>query len=213
MPRAETLLIFGGTALVLIAIPGPSTIYLLTRTLSEGRRSGFASAFGVETGDLIHVVAAAIGLSAVLASSAFAFDLMKYAGAAYLIYLGIRTLVDRIDVDVQAATRVSSYGRLYGQGVLIHLLNPKVSLFFLAVVPQFVDPERGSVGVQVLVLGAVFIAVGLAVDIAYVLGAGALRSWLIVRPIVLRRQRQLAGGIYIALGIGAALSGANQQKS
>jgi threonine/homoserine/homoserine lactone efflux protein len=212
MPRAETLLLFAVAAAVLIAIPGPSAIYVVTRALSEGRRSGVASALGVETGDAIHVAAAAVGLSALVASSAHALSIVKYVGAAYLVYLGIRTLRSRVDVDPNTSGESGSVGRIYAQGLLIHVLNPKVLIFFLAVVPQFIDKDRGPVASQVLVLGGVFVMVGLVFDLVYVLGASAIRSWLIARPLVLRRQRHVAGLVYIALGAVAAFSGANRRS-
>jgi len=130
MPEPATLLVFSLAALVLVAVPGPNLIYITTRSIGEGRRAGLASALGVESGTLVHVAAAAVGLSALLASSAVAFSVVKYAGAAYLVYLGVRTLLRAEDAGETENLPPSSLGRAYRQGLLVQLLNPKVALFF-----------------------------------------------------------------------------------
>ncbi|MGH3040646.1 MAG: LysE family translocator, partial [Gaiellaceae bacterium] len=158
--------------------------------------------------------AAAIGLSALLASSELAFDLVRYLGAAYLVYLGLRTLVQR----GSHAPAAPEAGRrrlwlAYRQAVLVNVLNPKVALFFLAFLPQFVDPARGAPWTQILALGAVFFLVGLVVDLAYALGAGTIGDWLRRRPGALRWQRYTSGGVYLALGAVAALAGSGRRSS
>ena len=145
MPAPSTLALFALAALALIAIPGPNMVYVATRSMSEGRRSGYASALGLLTGTLINVAAAAAGLSALIASSATAFNVLKYLGAAYLVYLGLRALLKRDEAAEEGAARPVSLARAYRQAIVVQLLNPKVALFFLAFLPQFVDPAARPV--------------------------------------------------------------------
>jgi threonine/homoserine/homoserine lactone efflux protein len=203
MPAPATLLVFALAASVLVAIPGPNHIYIVTRSIAQGRRIGLASAFGVETGTLVHISAATVGLSALFASSAVAFDTLRYAGAAYLAYLGIRALLrdDAIELDGGAAP--PSARRAYLDGVLVNVLNPKVALFFLAFLPQFVDPARGAMSTQILVLGLVVFAIATTSDVVYALAAGALGGWLRSRPAFVRVQRYLTGCIYLGLAAAA----------
>jgi threonine/homoserine/homoserine lactone efflux protein len=205
MPETSTLIVFALAAAALIAIPGPNFVYIATRSVSQGRRAGLASALGVETGTLVHVGAAAAGLSALIASSAAAFNVVKYAGAAYLAYLGVRTLMGRKDIEPTGAIAQARAGRTFAEGVLVSVLNPKVALFFVAFPPQFIDAQRGASALQALVLGAVFFVLALCMDLVYALAAGAFGAWLRRRPGFARRQRQLAGGLYLTLGAVAAL--------
>ena len=209
MPEPSTLAVFALAALALIAVPGPNIIYITTRSLADGRRAGMVSVLGVETGTLIHVAAAAAGLSALLASSAAAFAVVKYAGAAYLVWLGVRTLLAREPAeqgrDVPAPVPL---GRVYRQALLVQLLNPKVALFFLAFLPQFVDPDRGAAALQILVLGAVVAGLGITISSIYALVADtAGRSLRERRPGFARGQRYLTAAVYLALGAAAALTG------
>jgi threonine/homoserine/homoserine lactone efflux protein len=203
MPAPATLLVFALAASVLVAIPGPNHIYIVTRSIAQGRRIGLASAFGVETGTLVHISAATVGLSALVASSAVAFDTLRYAGAAYLAYLGIRALLrdDAIELDGLAAP--PSARRAYLDGVLVNVLNPKVALFFLAFLPQFVDPARGATSTQILVLGLVVFAIATTSDVVYALAAGALGGWLRSRPAFVRVQRYVTGCVYLGLAAAA----------
>jgi threonine/homoserine/homoserine lactone efflux protein len=203
MPAPATLLVFALAASVLVAIPGPNHIYIVTRSIAQGRRIGLASAFGVETGTLVHISAATVGLSALVASSAVAFDTLRYAGAAYLAYLGIRALLrdDAIELDGLAAP--PSARRAYLDGVLVNVLNPKVALFFLAFLPQFVDPARGAASTQILVLGLVVFAIATTSDVVYALAAGALGGWLRSRPAFVRVQRYVTGCVYLGLAAAA----------
>ena len=203
MPAPATLLVFALAASVLVAIPGPNHVYIVTRSIAQGRRIGLASAFGVETGTLVHISAATVGLSALVASSAVAFDTLRYAGAAYLAYLGIRALLrdDALELDGGAAP--PSARRAYLDGVLVNVLNPKVALFFLAFLPQFVDPARGATSTQILVLGLVVFAIATTSDVVYALAAGALGGWLRSRPAFVRVQRYLTGCIYLGLAAAA----------
>jgi threonine/homoserine/homoserine lactone efflux protein len=207
VPDGTTLLLFAAAAAVLVAIPGPNHVYIATRSLGQGRGVGLASALGVEAGTLVHIGAAAAGLSALIASSAVAFDVVKYLGAAYLIVLGMRALRGRDELDVGGATAAVSLRRAFAQGVLVNVLNPKVALFFLAFLPQFVDPAAEGAALQVLVLGLVLSGLGLTSNVVWVLAAGALGTWLRRRPAFLRRQRYVTGGVYLALGATAALAG------
>jgi threonine/homoserine/homoserine lactone efflux protein len=207
VPDRSTFLVFALASLALILAPGPNLVYIVTRSVSQGRRAGLASAVGVEAGTLVHVTAAAVGLSRLVATSALAFSVVKYAGAAYLLYLGLRALRRRDGLDLTAATRPLQLSRILRDGIIVNLLNPKVALFFLAFLPQFVDPANGAATAQILALGVVFFGIALAVDILYAIVAGALSGWLRRRPAYLRRQRFVVGGVYLALGASAAGAG------
>jgi threonine/homoserine/homoserine lactone efflux protein len=202
VPAPSTLALFALAALALIAIPGPNMVYVATRSMSEGRRSGLASALGLETGTIIHVCAAAAGLSALIASSATAFNALRYVGAGYLVFLGVKALRHRSTPRDAAAPRPVSPARAYRQAILVQLLNPKVALFFLAFLPQFVDPARGPVWTQVLVLGAILGTLGLMMDCVYALvsaaAAGKLRG---------PSSGKVTGTVYLLLGAAAALTG------
>jgi threonine/homoserine/homoserine lactone efflux protein len=200
MPELATLALFAGSAATLVLIPGPNLIYIVTRSVEAGRRAGLASVLGVEAGTMIHVAAAAFGLTALLASSAVAFELVKYAGVAYLVYLGVRALRAGGTPDTRPAP--GGMRRTVAEGVLVNVLNPKVSLFFLAFLPQFVDPERGAAATQILVLGAVFLVVASALDLLFVLGADLVRGRLGAAS-----GRRFAGGVYLALAAMAAATG------
>jgi threonine/homoserine/homoserine lactone efflux protein len=213
MPSASTLAAFAAAAFVLIAVPGPNMIYLIARSLSEGRRAGLLSALGIETGTLVHTTAAAVGLSALLASSATAFAVVKYAGAAYLVYLVVRALLAR-DGDGggrhAAAAQPVSGRHVYRQAVLTQVLNPKVAIFFLAFLPQFIDSDRPA-ATQILVFGAVLVMMGLAIGAVAALAAGTLSQRLRARRAGGRAWGRFAsGGTYLALGIYAALSPAHR---
>jgi len=213
MPTLSTLALFALASFALVVIPGPNMLYILTRGISEGRRSAVVSALGVETGLVVHIGAAAVGLSAVLASSATAFNAVRYAGAAYLVYLGLRALLRRApDAAAGAPAREPSLRRAFRDGLLVNTLNPKVALFFLAFLPQFVDPALGSVALQVLVLGLVFTLVAVVLDMAVAFASGALGTWLRRRPAFLRLQGRVSGGIYLLLGAGAALAGPERSR-
>jgi threonine/homoserine/homoserine lactone efflux protein len=175
MPEPGTLAVFALAALALVALPGPNLLYITARSLAEGRRAGLVSVLGIETGTLVHVTAAAVGVSALLASSAVAFGVVRYAGAAYLIYLGVRALLARQPQErtPSAVPARAPLARVYRQAVLVQLLNPKVALFFLAFLPQFVDPARGAVAVQTLVLGAIVATIGVTVSSLWALAADA----------------------------------------
>src|SRR5215510_9170831 len=167
MPDPASLAVFVAAALVLLLTPGPAVLYIVTRSIDQGRRAGLVSMLGVHAGTLVHIAAAAAGVSALLAASATAFAVVKYLGAGYLIYLGVRKLVYRAPVTSVNVSAPRHLRRAFLDGVVVNVLNPKTALFFLAFLPQFVDVSRGSVGAQVLTLGAVFVALGLTTDGLY----------------------------------------------
>ena len=210
MPEASTLALFGVAAITLLVIPGPAVLYIVTRSVDQGRAAGLASVCGVHVGTLVHVAAAALGLSALLVSSATAYDTVRWLGAAYLVWLGVRRLLAR-DEDLPAASgpdpRRLGLGRIFAQGVVVNVLNPKTALFFFAFLPQFVDTSRGSVPFQVLVLGVAFVVLGLLSDGAYAVAASTGAGWLRRRPGVARASRLVSGGVLISLGVTTALAG------
>ena len=210
MPEVHTFVIFAAASAAFLAVPGPSVIYIVSRSLAEGRTAGIVSALGIQTGGLIHVTAATIGVSALLASSAAAFSVVKYAGAAYLIYLGIRRLLEGEEPEQAEEDRRAGRKRLFWQGVLVNSLNPKTALFFLAFLPQFVDPERGAVAPQVLALGVLFLVLATLSDSTYALVAGSVRGWLGERRRTLAR---ISGCSYVGLGVLAALSPASSSSA
>ncbi|MGI5160692.1 LysE family translocator [Microbispora sp. CA-102843] len=202
MIDASTFLVFAATSAALVAVPGPNHLYIAARGVAQGRRAGVASALGVETGTLLHIAAAAAGLSYLLARSAGLFAAVKWAGVAYLAYLGVRALTGRGSGG--DAPRPQPLRRVFLEGVLVNVLNPKTVLFFLAFLPQFVDPS-GDVPGQVLLLGLVLAVIGLASDLAYALTAGSLGRRLRASTL-----RYASGVVYLALALVAALSGAGR---
>ncbi|MCA9844767.1 MAG: LysE family translocator [Thermomicrobiales bacterium] len=193
--------------LALVLVPGPAVLYIITRSVNQGRRAGLTSAAGIATGGLVHVAGATLGLSALLASSAVAFSLVKYLGAAYLIYLGLRTLLTAPALLQPATIERQRMRRLYTQGIVVQAFNPKVALFFLAFLPQFIDPHRGSAVVQSLILGTMFILVGLCTDSTYALVAGAFGAWLRQQRAFAAVQQYVAGSVFVGLGLTTAFTG------
>jgi threonine/homoserine/homoserine lactone efflux protein len=211
VPAAGTLGVFAGASVAILLIPGPAVFYIVTRAMDHGRRGGLASAFGVNLGIMVHVAFAVLGLSVLLASSAAAFNVVKYVGAAYLIYVGVRRLLDREEVPTADAVPVRSQRRLFSQGVIVSVLNPKLALFFVAFLPQFVDRARGNPRVQLLIFGLLFEAIALCTDGSYALLAGTMGRALRNRRSYARAERYVAGGIYIALGAAAAATGSSRK--
>jgi len=210
MPTPHTLALFAPVALGLLVMPGPAVLYIVTRSIDQGRAAGFVSVLGIHTGSIVHVAAAAAGVSALLASSSVAFAVVKYAGAVYLIVLGIRKLLGRDDEEGHLSAREPrSLRRIYTQGIVVNVLNPKTALFFLAFLPQFVDVDRGAVWSQMLVLGVTFMALGMLSDGTYALVASKAGGWLRSSARFRTTQRYVSGGIYVGLGAIAALSGSH----
>lgn len=206
MPDLQTLAVFSAAAVLFAVIPGPAVLYVVTRSVSQGRSAGVVSALGIETGNLVHVIAATLGLSAVLASSAAAFTVVKYLGAAYLIYLGVRALLDRDEQQPRDGARSQPLRRTFAQGVVVAVLNPKTALFFLAFLPQFVDPARGSTALQIGMLGLLLTAITALSDSTYALLSGTAGNWLRGTLRLGRSKRLATGGAYVALGVTAALA-------
>jgi threonine/homoserine/homoserine lactone efflux protein len=207
MPPVSGLGLFAVAAFLLLITPGPAVLYIVTRSMDQGRRAGLVSVAGVHAGTLVHIGAAAAGLSAVLTASALAFSVVKYLGAAYLVYLGVRRLLDRSVAAAPADVPAVRLRRAFVDGFVVNLLNPKTALFFLAFLPQFVDVERGHVGSQILVLGLMFVGLGLVTDGLYALGAGSAGRWLRASPRFLASERWVSGGMYIGLGVAATFAG------
>lgn len=214
MPTIQTLLAFSLAAMLLVVVPGPNLVYIITRGIDQGRRAAIISAFGVETAMLFHIGAAVLGLSALVASSELVFNLVKYAGAAYLIWMGISNVRARpTDLQVPEAKRAASMRRMFLQGVIINVLNPKVGLFFLAFLPQFVDAGRGDSTGQILILGGIFLTIATISDLLYALASGWIGTWLETRAAVARQRERFSGVVYILLGVVAALSGSSSAKN
>jgi threonine/homoserine/homoserine lactone efflux protein len=210
MPDAHTYVLFVVAALALLLVPGPAVVYVVARSVSGGRFTGLVSVLGIELGTLTHVVFAAAGLSAIVASSVVAFSVVKWLGAAYLVYLGLRQIFGRggEEENTEVSDSEDNRFRVFYQSVLVQILNPKVALFFLAFLPQFVDPSRGAAWTQIVVLGATLAFLGLFTDGLYALLGGTAGGWIRKRGGSLRRAgRYVTGGIYIALGAVAAISG------
>lgn len=202
----EVYIPFVIAAVLLTVAPGPDAIYIVTRTLAQGWWSGFLSSWGIYCGAAIHVVAAALGLSAILASSALAFSVVKYVGAAYLLWLGIQALRSKgTGLSLDGALPILSPWRVFGQGVLVNLLNPKMSIFFLAFLPQFISPDRGPVFVQILALGATVIAIGIVWEAGLILCADRIAGRLRQSRRLTRWMDRAVGAVLVGLGIRLAL--------
>ena len=204
IPAPATLVLFAIATSLLTVSPGPGVLYVTARSVSQGRRAGFVSMFGIEAGEVVWIAAAATGVAALLAASEQALDMLRYAGAAYLIYLGIQRWreVDR----PETTERASSLTAMFAQGIVTQLINPKVAVFFVAFLPQFLDPSR-PIAAQVAALGLVYIAIAVAVDTCYVLAAAALSAAFMRSAVARRRSGRIAAVTYAALGVAAAASG------
>ena len=207
MIASTQLYIFMGAALALLLVPGPAVLYITARSTSQGRVAGLVSVLAIETANFLQAVAAALGLSAILLSSALAFNVVKYLGAAYLVYLGIRKLLSRDDGTEKEEVKRESLSHIYWQGFFVNILNPKTALFFFAFLPQFVDPTKGNVIGQNLMLGAIFVGMAIVTDSMYALVTSSLAEKLAGNKSFQKGGRVLAGLIYIGLGITTALAG------
>lgn len=203
VPPARLALFLGAT-LALTLTPGPAVLFIVTRSVADGRRAGFLSVLGVGLGNAVHALAATLGVAALLASSPVAFSVVRFLGAGYLVLLGVRKILER-DAPEKAAAPPASPHHLLRQGFLVALLNPKTALFFLAFLPQFADPARGAVAGQILLLGALFELVAVTTDSGYVLLSGTLGAWLRRNRDFARTGHRLSGAVYIGLGAVAAL--------
>jgi threonine/homoserine/homoserine lactone efflux protein len=202
----SNLPVFLLAVLILLLTPGPAVLYIIARSMDQGRLAGFVSVLSIEAGNSVHVLAATLGLSAILLSSALAFTIVKYLGAAYLVYLGIRRLLMRDQTLATVSIQSQSLRRIFSQGVLVAALNPRTALFFLAFLPQFVDPTNGSATLQLLTLGSLFIMMAIVTDGIYALLASTAGGWLKRNQSFLHAERYVVGSVYIGLGVTAALA-------
>ena len=210
-PDASTFALFLAAALALLVVPGPAVVYIVTQSIDQGRLAGLVSTLGIGAGSLVHIAAAAIGLSSLLVSSSEAYAVVKYAGAAYLVFLGVRRLLGRDEPFDPAERTRKPLGRLFRQGVVVNVLNPKTALFFFAFLPQFVDVDEGAVAAQIAVLGLIFVLLGLVSDGTYAVIAGTLSGRLRGSATVLRVQRYVSGTVFVGLGLLTAASGSRRQ--
>ncbi len=210
MIEFSQLYFFLAAALALLLVPGPAVLYITARSANQGRLAGLVSVLAIETANFLQAVAATLGLSAILLSSALAFDVVKYLGAAYLIYLGVRKLLAREEEVENETIKPESLSRIYWQGFAINLLNPKTALFYFAFLPQFVDPSKGNVTGQTLLLGALFVGMAFITDSLYALLASSLADRLRGNRNFQKGQRYFAGLVYVGLGITTALTGSKK---
>jgi threonine/homoserine/homoserine lactone efflux protein len=211
MLHPATLLAFSAAALVLLLIPGPSVLYIVSQSVEHGRRAGLVATLGVHTGTMVHLTAAALGLSAILVSSSLAFTTVRLLGAAYLIYLGLRALLGSDDPAAAPAAREVRLGRIYRQGVLVNVTNPKTALFFFAFLPQFLDRSAGRLPLQIALLGLVFTCIGLITDSSWALASGLAAGWIKGNARFTRIQRRVSGCLFIGLGLVTALVGSERR--
>lgn len=207
MPDGTTLLIVAVASLALVVIPGPAVIYILTRSVSQGRNAGLVSAVGVNLGSSIHVLAAVAGLTVLLANSATAYTVVKWTGVAYLAWIGIRTLMADDATFAKPQLEETALRRIFIQGVLVNMLNPKVAIFFIAFLPQFVDSSAPNATMQTLVLGMTLVSIGLVSDAIYALAGGSIGDVLRRRRSAVKATRIAAGSVYLALAGVAAITG------
>jgi threonine/homoserine/homoserine lactone efflux protein len=212
MPDLSQLALYFAAAFVLALTPGPGIFYVAARTIAGGRAEGVASSFGTGLGGLVHVLAGSIGVSAIVLASAELFTALKLIGAAYLIWLGVRTFqsarqdASSTGLNNGCAVRPTGPSRAFRDGVLVEALNPKTAAFFLAFVPQFVDPTEGQVALQFVALGFVSVALNTLADVVVAFAASGIRDGAAARPELVRRLREASGAAMVALGIGVALA-------
>lgn len=200
-----TLITYIVIVLGFVFIPGPATLLTIARATSSGTKVGIATGAGIAAGDVIHTVMAIVGISAIIATSAILFGIVKYLGAAYLIYLGIRALFEKATLDLASGTLPMKARTAFNQAILAEVLNPKTALFFLAFLPQFVQPAAGAVALQLALLGAIFVLLGLLATVVFAFAAGSLGRFLRRNPTVLRWQGKIVGLVYCSLGARLAL--------
>jgi threonine/homoserine/homoserine lactone efflux protein len=212
IPEPASLVLFAVAALALLLVPGPAVIYVVARSMQHGRRAGLASVLGIHVGTLVHIAAATVGLSALIVSSAVAFTVVKIAGAVYLVGLGLWTLFSRQREADVALGGERSLRRAFAQGIVVNVLNPKTALFFLAFLPQFVDPDASHPAVQIAVLGILFALLGLVTDSLWALAAGTAGGVLRRSRRFVRTQRYVTGTVYVGLGVATALAGSAEES-
>ncbi len=202
IPELESILLFLTAATILVIIPGPAVLYIMSKSIEHGRKAGIVSVLGISIGGLVHVIAAAIGISAIILASTLAFSILKYLGALYLIYLGIKKILKKTPTPEQQEIGTKQrLSKIFYEGVLVNALNPKTAIFFLAFLPQFISPANGGVTSQIIFLGLLFIVVALLGDLLYVILSSKIASWIKSSKASGRVQRYIIGAIYIVLGL------------
>jgi|SRR5205814_191791 len=205
MPDFSALGAFFAAAFLLNIAPGPDMLYVIGRSIGQGRRAGTVSALGIFVGCLVHIFVAAVGLAALLRSSPLAYSIVRYAGAGYLVYLGVRVLLQRTSALEAPEIQSAPLGQIFTQGVITNVLNPKVALFFLAFLPQFIQPQRGSVALQIIVLGLIFDVGGTLVNLAVAQAGGRLGDAIKQHSGLARLQKWFTGTVFIGLGMRVAV--------
>jgi threonine/homoserine/homoserine lactone efflux protein len=212
IPEPASLALFVLAALALLVVPGPAVLYVVARSIHQGRRAGLASVLGIHVGTLVHIAAATVGLSALIASSAAAFTVVKIAGAVYLVGLGLWTLFSRRPEADVALGGERNLRRAFMQGIVVNVLNPKTALFFLAFLPQFVDRDASHPAVQIAVLGILFALLGLLTDSLWAIAAGTAGGVLRRSRRFVRTQRYVTGTVYVGLGVATAFAGSADES-
>lgn len=192
-------------SLALLIAPGPNVLFIITQAAAHGRKAGLMCVLGGVTGMLVLTGLVAVGLAGLLAASPIAFNIVKWSGAAYLIYIGVRTLLDKNAIRFEQRAERASLSKLYTQGLITALLNPKLAIFFAAFLPQFVDPSSGNVAMQIVLLGLIFSAIGLTSDSSYALLAGSAGEWLKRQPRAINALRWVSGSVFVGLGLRLAV--------
>ncbi|UZR95217.1 LysE family translocator [Chondrinema litorale] len=201
-PELENILLFITAATILIVIPGPAVLYIMAKSMEQGYKAGIASVLGIGLGGMVHVVAAGVGVSAILVASATAFSILKYLGAFYLIYLGIKKLFDKTPFHQQIQVEKKKVlSRIFYEGIIVNVLNPKAAIFFFAFLPQFISVGRGGVTSQIFILGFLFILIALASDLMYVFISGKFANWMRNSAFYAKFHKYIIGFIYIFLGL------------
>jgi threonine/homoserine/homoserine lactone efflux protein len=212
IPDTASLAVFVVAALALLVVPGPAVLYVVARSIQQGRRAGLASVIGIHVGTLVHIAAATLGLSALVVSSAVAFTAVKIAGALYLVGLGLWTLFSRSSETEVPLGGEANLRRAFAQGIVVNVLNPKTALFFLAFLPQFVDPNASHPAVQIAFLGVLFALLGMVTDSLWALAAGSAGGVLRRSRRFARGQRYVTGTVYVGLGVATAFAGGAEES-
>ena len=206
MPDLQTLFLFVGASVVLLVTPGPAIFYIVARSIDQGRKAGLVSVAGINVGTLVHIAVTAAGFSAIVASSLWVLTAVKFLGAAYLVYLGISKLLAKEEARTEEHVPPEPYKKVFLNGVVVNVLNPKTALFIFAFIPQFVAPERGPVAAQIIFWGLTYIATALCVDSMYALAGGTVGQKLQKNPRAVRLIGKISGIVYVSLGLLLATS-------
>lgn len=202
LPDFDRIILFASMSALLIVIPGPAVLYILSKSIEEGVKAGFISVLGIGVGALVHVLFAAIGISVILLTSSYTFNILKYAGAFYLLYLGIQKLRSSNSLSLISGAKVqTNKNKLFFEGMLINILNPKTAVFFLAFLPQFINPEKGQSTFQIIFLGLLFVGIAAISNSTYVLASSKISKWLKHNPSFYKRQHMVMAAVYFSLSV------------